>query len=266
MKIYFNISRFGKLLTKELRERLPLITKMGAIMSLLLVGIWITSILFARGYAVPMEVRSTYLYVAVFITALSAPFSMYKNYNHPKKGIDYVALPASIEEKFLSMLLISCVILPLFAFITIVFTDTLISVINPSMFSGLLITDSNFLTKLSSSLTDIIIIPLLCLLGNLLFRGNKAVKTVLAIVGTYIIFTLIIAFLFLYVYKEQISTLQNFELQIRADNLYELFRSDYFAPYPGLKISIGFLALLYNFGFPIGALTAAYYRMKKLQY
>ncbi|MDP3452532.1 MAG: hypothetical protein Q8R90_06210 [Bacteroidales bacterium] len=266
MKIHFNINRFGKLLSKELRERTPFIVKMVGIMSLILVGIWLTSMFFVRGSAVPMEARTTYLYIAVLITALSAPFSMYKNYNHPKKGIDYVTLPASIEEKFLSMLLISTVILPAIAFISIAFTDTFISIISPSMFSGLMITEPDFYTKMNGSVSDLIIIPLLCLLGNLLFRGNKIVKTVLSIIATYIIFIMIIAFIFLYVYKDQIETLQNFELQIRVDNLYDLFRSEYFAPYPGLKISVGILALLYNFGFPIGALTAAYYRMKKLQY
>jgi len=166
------------------------------------------------------------------------------------------------------MVIISLVAMPLLVFAMVMMTDTAIALINPSVFKGFIFSDTSFLNSSSTSFADLSILPLFCLLGNLLFRGNKVVKTFLSIAGTYIVFILIVAFLFLYVFKDQITEIQGLQLQIKltVNSLTELYRNEVFEGYPAIKVTIAALAVLYNVGFPVGALTGAYYRMKTIQY
>lgn len=267
MKVIFNINRFGKLIVKELSERLPMILKVSAVLSLILAGYWLTSLLFNADTTVTTQGRGIYLYLVTYFSAVMGPFNMYKSFNHRKKGLDYISLPASTTEKFASMTIISLIIMPLTVFISVLFTDTLISVVNPSVFNGLLL--SNLFSDVSNvSFSDIVILPLFCLLGNMLYRGNKIVKSFLTIAAIYIVFTMIVAFLFLYAFKDQMAEIQGLQMQIRLtiDNLTELYRNEVFSNYPLIRFTIAFLAILYNVGFPVGALTGAYYRMKTIQY
>ncbi|PKO95860.1 MAG: hypothetical protein CVU12_07930 [Bacteroidetes bacterium HGW-Bacteroidetes-7] len=268
MKDIFNINRFGKLLKKELSERLPIMLKIAVILSISLVGFWLTYIIFKTDPQVSSYGRAVYLFLVTYFTAVMAPFNMYKGFNHHKKGIDYISLPASVQEKFLSMVIISLVAMPLLVFAMVMMTDTAIALINPSVFKGFIFSDTSFLNSSSTSFADLSILPLFCLLGNLLFRGNKVVKTFLSIAGTYIVFILIVAFLFLYVFKDQITEIQGLQLQIKltVNSLTELYRNEVFEGYPAIKVTIAALAVLYNVGFPVGALTGAYYRMKTIQY
>ncbi|MDP3398319.1 MAG: hypothetical protein Q8S23_04160 [Bacteroidales bacterium] len=268
MKDNFNINRFGKLIKKELSERVPMMVKVAAILSLILVGFWLTYTIFKNDPVVSASARVIYLYIATFFTVVMGPFNMYKGFNHHKKGLDYISLPASVPEKFFSMIIVSLIVMPLVVFGSILATDTLITIINPSVFNGFIFIDPSFLNFSSSSLADIIILPLFCLLGNLLYRGNKVVKTFLTVAGAYIVFIMIVAFLFLYVFKDQMEAVQGMQLQFKltVENLSELYKNEVFEGYPAIKITIAVLAVLYNIGFPVGALTGAYYRMKTIQY
>jgi len=99
MNEIFNKNRFFKLVKKEFSERTPVIIKIAAIFSLLLAGYWLSMLIFNGGPASASS-RNSYLFLATMITMIIAPFNLYRNYNHPKKGIDYVILPASVTENF----------------------------------------------------------------------------------------------------------------------------------------------------------------------
>src|SRR3989339_256258 len=268
MKDIFNINRFGSLLKKELSERLPIMLKIAVILSISLIGFWLTYIIFKTDPQVSSHGRTVFLLLVTYFTAVMAPFNLYKGFNHPKKGIDYISLPASVQEKFLSMLIISLIAMPLIVLTSVLMTDTAIAMINPSVFKGFIFSDNSFINSSTTSFADMIILPLFCMLGNPLFRGNKVVKTFLSIAGTYIVFILIVAFLFLYAFKDQMTEIQGLQLQIKlsVENLTELYRNEVFEGYPAIKITIAVLAVLYNIGFPVGALAGAYYRMKTIQY
>lgn len=269
MKDIFNLNRFGKLLRKEISERIPVIIKIAAILSLILIGFWLTYLVIDDNPMVSSNNRFIYLYLAAYFTAVMAPFNLYKSFNHHKKGLDYITLPASVQEKFLSMILVSFVVMPLIVFLSIMATDTMISIVNPSVFKGFIFSNLNespFINNSNASITDFMILPLFCLLGNLLFRGNKIVKTFLSFAGIYILLVLIVSFLFLYVFKNQVSEIQGAQIKITVDNLADLYRNNLFDDYPLIRITAAILSVLYSIGFPVGAFVGAYYRMKNLQY
>ncbi len=267
----FNIDRFLKLFTKELKERVPVIFKYATIFSLILIGIWLTSILINSSARVPMEVRIVYISLTAFITMVMAPFTLYKDFNHTKKGMDYISLPASIPEKYISMILISLVIMPVMIISFVLLTDSAITLFSPKYFDGFLLNE-NVISKYSSGFfTDIFILPSMFLFGNLLFRRNKVVKTILSSVGIYIILTIAISFVILYVFKDQISAIteaveSGTKLSIDLRNMNDLYNNELLAEYPGLRFTVGVFSFIYSFGLPVGSLAGSYYRMKTMQY
>ncbi len=267
----FDINRFYKFFKKEFKELMPLILKYAVIFSLVLLGIWLTSLLFNKDLRVPMDVRLIYLSISVFFTMLMAPFTLYKNYNHPKKGLDYTSLPASILEKYISMILFALIIMPIIITLSIIFTDTFISLISPNYFSGFLWNEAALAKLTEGSFADIFIVPAMFLLGNLVYRKNKVLKTILSTVGIYLVITLVLSFIIFYVYKDQIAAISdameaktNFSISIR--NMNELYNNELLTGYPGLRFIVGLFALIYSFGLPIGSLAGSYYRMKTIQY
>ncbi|HBG23722.1 MAG: hypothetical protein A2X17_05100 [Bacteroidetes bacterium GWF2_41_61] len=271
MKNTFDINRFYKLFKKEFKERIPLILKYAAIFSLILVGIWLTSLLINKNMRVPMDVRFVYISFSVFLAMIMAPFSLYKDYNHSKKGLDYSSLPASVLEKYISMVLMSLIIMPLIIITSILFTDSLIALLSPQYFTGYLLNEAFFESISQKSFAEIFILPSMFLFGNLIYRKNKVLKTILTTLGIYLIITIVLSFILLYLFKDQMAVIADamegktkFSIDLR--NMYDLYNSEFLAGYPGIRFTVGLFALLYSIGLPVGSLAGSYYRMKTIQY
>jgi hypothetical protein len=185
--------------------------------------------------------------------------------------MDFISLPASIPEKYISMILISLVIMPVMIISFVLLTDSAITLLSPKYFGGFLLNE-NVISKYSSGFfTDIFILPSMFLFGNLLFRKNKVVKTILSSVGIYIILTIAISFVILYVFKDQISAIteavdSGSKLSIDLRNMNDLYNNELLAGYPGLRFTVGVFSFIYSFGLPVGSLAGSYYRMKTMQY
>lgn len=270
MNEFFSTNRYYKLLKKELTERAPMIIKIAGIFSLLLVVYWLSMLLHLFNvYPISIVGRSSYLIFATFITMVIAPFNLYRSYNHPKKGIDYVLLPASVPEKFVSMLTNTVIILPLITFFSILLTDTILSTISPSMFPGYLINSIWSTGKLFENVAGTLIFQQGCILGNFLFKKNKVFKTMLSGAGLYIALALILVFVLSVVFKDQFGTLHDMNVQFRMDSFF--FSKSGMAD--GNESVAGFLKGLYNFlsvviyvVLPAGFLTATFFKMKTQQY
>lgn len=266
MKNTFDINRFYKLFKKEFKERIPLILKYAAIFSL----IHLTSLLINKNMRVPMDVRLVYISFSVFLTMVMAPFTLYKNYNHSKKGLDYTSLPASVLEKYISMVLMSLIIMPLIILTSILFTDSFIALLSPQNFTGYLLNE-RFFDISQKSFGELFILPSMFLFGNLIYRKNKVLKTILSTIGIYLIITMVLSFILLYVFKDQMAVIADamegktkFSIDLR--NMYDLYNSEFLAGYPGIRFTVGLFALLYSIGLPVGSLAGSYYRMKTIQY
>lgn len=151
------------------------------------------------------------LFLIVIIT--TAPSKMYGSLTDKKEGTQFVMLPVSAFEKFLSMILCSCIIVPVL-FVLIYFSlDWLITVLDPDAGLSLVAMAGDLSDKLTGLLSEIqensandilfdprglvnpwlyiddfIIWPLTFLLGAIWFKKSKIAKTI----GCYVAISMIL--------------------------------------------------------------------------
>lgn len=266
MNEIFNKNRFFKLVKKEFSERTAVIIKIAAIFSLLLAGYWLSMLIFNGGPASASS-RNSYLFLATMITMIIAPFNLYRNYNHPKKGIDYVILPASVTEKFLSMLTNTVIFLPLITFGSILITDTILATISPKMFPGYIFSALVDYEKPFENIFEALILQFGCIFGNFLFQKNKALKTILSGVGLYIALAFILVIMITVVFKDDFQTMQNMKMTLKVENLSDIDKIQGFESTGTILKGFyySFMVIFYGI-FPIAFLTGTFYKMKNQQY
>lgn len=266
MKEFFDINRFFKLVRKDYSERLPVTLKIVTIFSLLLAGFWVSLIIF-NGSQVDAEARVLYIYAATFLAMLMAPFNLYKSYNHPKKGLDYIMLPASVTEKFASMLLNSIILLPLATFLGVLIADTFISTVNPSLFNGFAIVNLGSAGEIAEKYGEAVIVQLGFIFGNFLFKKNKVFKTLMSAAGLYILFAMVIMFLLTTVFKSDFEALKSLNTSIKVNSLSDF---DHITGAEGITSLLkGFyysVLVIFYVICPVSFLGGTYYKMKTQQY
>ena len=177
MKASFKINRFNKLVAKEFKESLPIVLKMAMILSIVLIGTWLVSMLTSG--SVSADARYGIIKTGMYISMFLFPFVIYKYVNGKKAGVDYAMLPVSGEEKFLSMIIVSSLISPIVILITSIFTDVVLASVSSQIFTGQITGTNNFFANLPSDLLDMLLLQTYAIFGNLFFLHNKAIKTLL---------------------------------------------------------------------------------------
>lgn len=117
----FDFSRFGKLFAYECRNYVPYYTKALITFSCIVFSIWVTSAVFDG--SLDFEFRQAFLIMLFNVSLFIAPFIPYYNINDRKKGYAYAMMPASTLEKYISMLLVCMIVLPLLTYITLSLSD-----------------------------------------------------------------------------------------------------------------------------------------------
>ena len=187
MNNFFDFKRFTKLLKMELMERINFILKFAAVLCLIIVVFWLLNKLIGN-VSINMANRISFFTLCYVVTLFCAPFVLYKNHNHPKKGVGYASLPASGNEKFASMLLNSVILMPVIVFTLLFCTDSLMVLIDTSSLKESLILSEYFFNK--SNIKDALLllsVQPLFIFGNTYFIKNKGIKTVLSVVFIYVI-------------------------------------------------------------------------------
>ena len=269
MKEIFNINRFFKLVQKESSERLHMMLKISAIFAALIAAYWLFIIIFSNGEASSMaSSRVSYIYAVVVITMFLAPFNLYKNYNHRKSGLDYVLLPASVMEKYLSMLINSVILLPLFTLFLTLLTDTIITTITPKIFIGYAVTNLDLGKAVIQGYAEVLIVQLGFIYCNLLFRKHKVTKTLLSMIGLYTLFAAVLVFLVTVVFKSDFEMLQKMgNNTIRINGLNDFVQLKEFGEFSTLFKTLFYTWQIFFWGLlPAWFLSGSYYRMKNLQY
>lgn len=129
------------------------------------------------------------------IVAALSPYLAYRNINDPKTGYSYAMLPASGTEKYISMLVISLVIVPFGALACIFLTDALLALLSMAGLGGF----REFAFRLGVDMeifnpwNFLHYMLLLCIpvFFTTFFRRNKILYSIL----TVIVFALVIGFL-----------------------------------------------------------------------
>lgn len=195
MSEIFNFNRYCKTVKSDLNNYgKKAISPLIILTAIMPFNLMLRSIL--GGHEVSIETRIYVIGVLTFILLYIVPFIMYKNANHRKRGVDYIMLPASGLEKFLSMLFICSILTPIIFIGSYLIVDTIMTLIPNRFYNGKFLFTPELMTWDNIKvLLTIIMFQSTTLCGNMLFRKNKAGKTILstlailfisgALIGTY---------------------------------------------------------------------------------
>lgn len=111
----FNCNRFWKVLAKDFRSIWPLFGMTMLIIVLIPTLVWLLCTVLGLTDNIPVLVRWTEILLTILFVGCMAPARIYHHNNLPKEGIYFAMLPASKWEKFLSILVITCVVCPVIA-------------------------------------------------------------------------------------------------------------------------------------------------------
>ncbi len=268
MNEFFDINRFFKLVKKESSERFHMMLKVSAIFAALLAGYWLSIIVFGSGDSSSLaSSRAGFIFFAAALSMLIAPFNLYKSYNHRKGGIDYVLLPASVTEKYISMLINCVILMPLFTFCSVLIIDTAISAITPDIFKGFAISNLELGDKFAKGFAEALIMQLGFIYCNLLFRKYKVTKTLLATISLYIFFAMIMVFMITVVFKEDFKMMSDMNVNIKIDKISDFSNIKEFENFSSLFKTLYYTSQVFFYGLlPAWFIFGSYHRMKTLQY
>lgn len=216
----FNLNRFGRYLVTDIKTAIANFGLSLLIVATLGLSFDIVSGLFSlviRGSWSGMDdaFRISLFVISLVIVVILEPSKIYGHVTDKKEGQAFLMLPVSTLEKTISMILVSCIIVPLVFFAIYLSVDFLVCLADPTCGKAILITfnDIRFdmLNGLSSNLEelkpfidnptafanpalfidDAIQIPLIFLLGAIYFKKSKPAKTFATLIMIGIVIGLI---------------------------------------------------------------------------
>ena len=144
---------------------------------------------------------------AATILIFTAPAKCYGGLTDKNIGSDFLLLPASRLEKFISMILMCCIVIPIVFAIGYLIVDYLICLVCPEAGKGIIAGISNAVNEilaeeeipieiidrinLASAIDDIWMIFLFFLLGALVFKKSQAIKTFLVGYGIIVLISIV---------------------------------------------------------------------------
>ena len=266
MNQHFNITRFGKLFKKEFSERISTIITISVIFAIIFVIWWIIALLIhmtgTHASSSPNS-RAFYLFCALCLTVIFSPLILYYRANHRKKGIDYITLPASFNEKFVSMLIHMLIIFPIAVGVSMITVDLILSTLSPAIFDGSILF-SGILAKFEInryvfySFWTIFSMFSLFLLCNAIYRRNKTVKSIFSILLFYLMSSIIVGCLTYTLFHQWID--------ISIINNPSLYDYRYVELKEHIKPFVFTMKMLFVYILPVSAIAGSYFKMKNQQY
>lgn len=194
----FSFNRFGKVMVRDFHNTYSLFGMSMLITMLIPLFLWLFS-LAVRDDVVEVWNRRNFIFLATVITAAISAIKIYNSCNLVGKGNYFAMLPASLGEKFGSMMLYSMVICPLAVYIGAAAVDTILTALPFGPYKAYLWQTPEWMDSfgdISFSLATsfqgfvvvamkIITIASLFMLANTIFKKNKFMKTILwlALIG-----------------------------------------------------------------------------------
>ena len=127
----FNFNRFGKVVVRDFHNACTLYGMSMLIMVLVPSAIWLIGLVFGLNYAdadgTDLVMRHMVVIIMAYLAAAIAPLKIYNSCNLRGKGNYFAMLPATLGEKFCSMLLYCFIVSPLAVFCGAYLVDTLLT-------------------------------------------------------------------------------------------------------------------------------------------
>ena len=223
MNNIFDIKRFGNYFLYDLRR-----AKNNYGLSLLILGLipvilFVTYVLLtligllfnspAEGIGMmPEGMKFAGVFTAILVVLLGAGAKIYGFVTEKRAGSDFLMLPASTCEKWLSLVLVVCIVLPVVLFALLYVSDGLLALVFPNTYGSSLagFIDKDFVEGLTAGLMDkdglYINLPAILFLnwcenvlaftlGAISFKRGKVGKTILCLFALGILFSTLMVLL-----------------------------------------------------------------------
>ena len=271
MNKIFSLKRFGRYFTFDLKNAvnnfgLSLLI-MCCLPVMLLIGRVLLSIIFGGGESIPsLPERISLFSIALLIMMITSPVKLYGGLTDKKYGSSWLLIPASRVEKFISMLLICLIVVPVAYLIVYLGVDGILSLLIKD-YSPAIIGSDAMKTFMSFHIPEDIPFEmvggsslyflgsmaatiLVFLLGGLCFKKGKVGKTILALFIIMMVVGIITFIIF-------VKSPEHFEsLMERADSMDP----------ERIASSISTWSWILNILFFGGLGTAIYFRLKTLKH
>ena len=271
MNKIFSLKRFGRYFTFDLKNAVNnfglLLLIMCCLPVILLIGSVLLSIIFGGGVSIPsLPERISLFSIALLIMMITSPVKLYGGLTDKKYGSSWLLIPASRVEKFISMLLICLIVVPVAYLIVYLGVDGILSLLIKD-YSPAIIGSDAMKTFMSFHIPEDIPFEmvggsslyffgsmaatiLVFLLGGLCFKKGKVGKTILALFIIMMVVGIITFIIF-------VKSPEHFE------SLME--RADVMDP-ERIASSISTWSWILNILFFGGLGTAIYFRLKTLKH
>ena len=139
MNNVFDFSRFGQYFLYDMRRAKNNYLVSLLVMGLMPIAIFIIfqffSLITGNGVTeLPDEVKICAVCIAIFAVMLGAGAKIYGSITEKRAGSDFLMLPASTLEKWLSMVLIVCIVLPIVLFVLLFVSDGIMGLLFPNSY------------------------------------------------------------------------------------------------------------------------------------
>lgn len=201
----FELNRFNKVVVRDLHNTYSLFGMSMLIIMLIPAFVWILG-LAVQDSVVEVFNRRNFIHLAVVLTAAISSMKIYNSCNLVGKGNYFAMLPASLCEKFTSMVLYCFVVCPLVVFVGSVAVDTILTLLPFGPYKEFLwqvpdwMRNVNTLDGNISGFGYFVLMAIkifgvasLFMLANTIFKKNKFIKTILWLMVIAFALILIIA-------------------------------------------------------------------------
>ena len=213
------------------------------------------------GISIGVKDREVLLNLFMRFVLIFSPFLLYYNYNHPKKGLTEVMLPASATEKYVAIQL-TCLVAPLAMLLLFGATDSLLAFIFPKVYGGYAVTSTvkDFFSL--GTLTQDFVLMQIILFCNLLFTRRKILKTIGVFILTLIAF-LAIAGIGITIWNSMtpISNFEDNSFNFGSRSLFDIRANDH--PF---VVTVQILRIFLQIVLPILLMIGSYWVLKNKKY
>lgn len=203
MNNIFDIQRFGKVLVNDFKTKYK--TKFFTITGIAFYPFVfvLLSIFDWDLFILGSHIRHALTMTIGAFSILLAPFILYGNVNKRKRGTDYIMLPASAFEKYLSMLIMCIVVAPVTTVAACYLVDTVAATIFPNILPGYSV---NMIKIEWNIVLTVALYSSVSILGNLVFRKHKIIATAcIGFISAIILFSVSLSAMYHYILNSEME-------------------------------------------------------------
>lgn len=212
--------------------------------------------------AINLANRVSFLEILTGFTFIFSPFMLFFNYNHPKKGLSEVMLPASVPEKYIVIQLACILIAPLSVVLLYGGMDTLLALIFSKIYGGYAVQQFFQSSMNWNTISQMFVTQQAILFCNFLFIRRKVLKTAGAFILSLIVFSTIMGIgMAIWNSQTPFSNVENLSFSFGSRNLFEIHINDH-----PVVIAMQITRIFLQVVLPAALMTGSYFIMKTKRY